>query len=117
MVTFLIRPVTFPGYVFSSNTGDDTGIQLALSIDTRVGIEEYIASGQAGKLNRTKHHLMPYSVVFQFNWPLNFYSHPISATSYFIGSYPFAVVQSQMVAQRHPDPLPFALPHLIPSFS
>ena len=56
MVTFPLRPVTFPGYVFTSNTGDDTGIQLALSKDTRVGIEEFIASGKAGKPNRTTHH-------------------------------------------------------------
>ena len=56
MVAFPLHPVTFPGYVFTSNTGDDTGIQLALSKDTRVGIEEFIASGKAGKPNRTTHH-------------------------------------------------------------
>ena len=42
-------PVAFPGYVFTSNTGDDTGIQLALSKDTRVGIKEFIFSGKVGK--------------------------------------------------------------------
>ena len=59
MVTFPLRPVTFPGYVFTSNTGDDTGIQLALSKDTRVGIEEFIVSGKAGKPNMTTHNSMP----------------------------------------------------------
>ena len=39
MVTFPLRLVTFPGYVFLS-TGDDTGIRLALSYDTKVGIDE-----------------------------------------------------------------------------
>ena len=72
MVTFPLRPVTFPGYVFTSNTGDDTGIQLALSKDTRVGIEEFIASGKAGKPNRTTHHSMPYSGISHFDRRLIF---------------------------------------------
>ena len=72
MVTFPLRPVTFPGYVFTSNTGDDTGIQLALSKDTRVGIEEFIASGKAGKPNRITHHSMPYSGISHFDWRLIF---------------------------------------------
>ena len=72
MVAFPLGPVTFPGYVFTSNTGDDTGIQLALSKDTRVGIEEFIASGNAGKPNRTTHHSMPYSGISQFDRRLIF---------------------------------------------
>ena len=72
MVTFPLRPVTFPGYVFTSNTGDDTGIQLALSKDTRVGIEEFIASGKAGKLSRTTYHSMPYSGISHFDRRLIF---------------------------------------------
>ena len=65
-------PVIFLGYVFTSNTGDDTGIQLALSKDTRVGIEEFIASGKAGKPNRTTHQSMPYSGISHFNRRLIF---------------------------------------------
>ena len=64
--------MTFPGYFFTSNTGDDTGIQLALSKDTRVGIKEFIASGKAGKPNRTTHHSMPYSGISHFDRRLIF---------------------------------------------
>ena len=57
-VTFPLRLVTFPGYVFFP-TGDDSGMQLGL-INIKVEIEEYIGSGQAAKLSSTKCHSMPY---------------------------------------------------------
>ena len=93
MVTFPLRPVTFPGYVFTSNIGDDTGIQLALSKDTRVGIDEFIASGKAGKPNRTTHHSMPYSGISHFDRHLIFHLQPIRAALEFHWLLSFVVVQ------------------------
>ena len=47
MVAFPLHLVTYPGYVCTSNTGNASEFKLALSKDTRVGIEEFIASAKA----------------------------------------------------------------------
>ena len=72
MVTFPLLPVTFPEYVFTSNTGKDIGNQLALSSDTRIGIKDFVASGKAGKPNRTMHYSMPFYGISHSDWRLIF---------------------------------------------
>ena len=94
-----LRPVTFPGYVFTSNPGNKTGIQLALSKETRAGIKEFIASGKAGKPNRTTHHPMPFSGKSHFNRCLIF-SHATNQSTIGISLHPsFAVCPIILVSQ------------------